>query len=203
MQRDDRVTAYIERAAPFAQPILRHLRELVHAACPQAQETLKWGAPSFVYNKQILCMMAAFKGHAALSFWHGDMVTQAGRESQRNKTGSETMGQFGRLTGIADLPDAAALTALVHDAMALVDAGVPATRKAAPRAPIPMPDDFGAALAAAPAAQAQFHAFPPGKQRDYLEWVTEAKRAETRAARIAQSVTWLAEGKARHWKYER
>lgn len=196
MPRDDRVTAYIERAAPFAQPILRHLREAVHAACPDAEETLKWGAPSFVYRKQILCMMAAFKGHAALSFWHGGMVTQGDGKT-------DAMGQFGRLTAIADLPDAATLAALVHKAMALAQAGVPASRKAAPRAPIAMPDDFRAALDAAPDAAAQFDAFPAGKQRDYLEWVTEAKRAATRAARIAQSIAWLAEGKARHWKYEK
>ena len=65
-----------------------------------------------------------------------------------------------------------------------------------------MPEDFAAALAKQPGAQAAFDAFAPSHRREYLEWITDAKREETRGKRIAQSVEWLAEGKKRNWKYE-
>ena len=195
---DPRVDAYIEKkAAAFAQPILRHIRALVHRACPDIEEGIKWGMPSFIYKREILAGMAAFKAHATFGFWRSSEVTgTAGPESG--------MGQFGKLTSIADLPDDALLTAMVQKAAALIDSGTKALRPVKhPKPELAMPEDFAAALAANSAAQTAYDAFPPGAQREYLEWVIEAKRAETRASRIAQAVEWIAEGKKRNWKYEK
>lgn len=193
--RDDRVDAYIGRAAPFARPILARLRDWVHAACPEVEETMRWGSPSFTYKGRILAGMAAFKAHARFGFWQS--------EAAADGTGEGAMRRFGRLTGLADLPDEAAFRAMVDKAMALVEASATQKAKRAPRAPIAMPDDLRDAIDAVPAAAAAWDRFPPGKRRDYMEWVIEAKRPETRAKRIAQAVAWLAEGKARHWKYEK
>lgn len=196
MSRDARIDAYIARAKPFARPILERLRAAVHAHCPEAEEAIKWGMPHFLYRGAMLCGMAAFKGHASFGFWRGAQVTGASEE------GGEAMGQFGRLTSIDDLPDDATMGALIGKAMELIDSGVKAPTAKKPRATLAMPDDFRSALDANAAAAAQFDAFSPSKRRDYIEWVVDAKRAETRAKRIAQSVDWVAEGKARHWKYE-
>ena len=196
---DPRIDAYIAGAAPFAQPILKHLRALVHAACPQAQEAIKWSMPHFLYNDRILCSMAAFKQHAAFGFRHAAQLFELPPAS------TEAMGQFGRITALADLPPAATLKALVREAMRLTDADVPATGAAPkPRKPaLRVPTDLARALAANPAAKHHFDAFPPGQRREYIEWLTEAKRAETREKRLAQTIEWVAEGKRRHWKYER
>lgn len=197
MSRDQRIDAYIARQAEFARPILERLRAAVHAACPQCEETLKWSAPAFVYKGEQLAMMAAFKAHAAFSFKRGSLVT--GEEGGR----TDAMGQFGRIESLADLPDDAALDALIRKAMALADAGVKPARASHAKAPIGMPDDLRAALDANPGAAASFDGFPPGAQRDYLEWITGAKQAATREKRMVQSVEWLAEGKKRNWKYEK
>lgn len=195
MNRDARIDAYIERQADFARPILEHIRAVMHRACPQAEEAIKWGMPAFLYKGKQFAGLAAFKAHATLGFW------------RRSETGEETksgaMGDFGRLASIADLPDEADLTARVHQAMALIDAGAKTIRNTAPKPQLDMPDDLAAALAANPAAQAAYEGFPPGSRREYLEWVIEAKRPETRASRIAQAVEQMAEGKKRNWKYER
>lgn len=196
MRRDQRIDAYIARQADFARPILEHLRASVHAACPDCEETLKWSSPAFLYKGEQLAMMAAFKAHATFGFWKGSLVT--------GDTGTQqsAMGQFGRLASVADLPDEESLGALIRKAMALTDAGVKPQRTKHARAPIAVPDDFRAALDGAPQAAGTFDSFPPGAQREYLEWITEAKRAETREKRVAQAVEWLAEGKKRNWKYE-
>jgi hypothetical protein len=196
MTHDPRVDAYIAKSATFAQPILTHVRAVVHRASPEIDEAIKWSMPFFDYRGGPLANMAAFKAHAAFGFWRRD---GAGPE----KEGEGAMGQFGKLTSIADLPDEATLIAMIHQAMALIDAG--AKTKRAPKQPKPdltMPDDLRAALDAVSAAAGCFDAFPPGAQREYIEWVIEAKQPATRAKRIGQAVEWCAENKRRHWKYQ-
>jgi uncharacterized protein YdeI (YjbR/CyaY-like superfamily) len=195
MSRDERVDAYIAKQADFARPILGHLREAVHAACPECEEAIKWGMPAFMYRGKQLAGMAAFKAHATFGFWQ-----RSGERGADSKPGA--MGDFGRITTLADLPAEAEFAALVHKNMALIEAGAKTVRNKHPKPPIEMPDDLAFALAASPAAQATFGGFPPGCRREYLEWVTEAKRAETRAKRIAEAVAMMAEGKRRNWKYE-
>ncbi|MBX9403617.1 YdeI/OmpD-associated family protein [Lysobacter sp. BMK333-48F3] len=195
---DPRIDAYIAQAAPFAQPILEHLRTVVRATCPEVEETLKWGMPSFVYRGKILCGMAAFKQHASFGFWHGAQVVGAEQAGD-----SDAMGQFGRLTRVADLPGKRELARLVKQAMALIESGAtrPTTKTAQPKPPVRTPDDLAAALGKNAKARATYEAFPPSQQREYVEWIEEAKREATRQSRLAQAVEWMAEGKVRNWKY--
>jgi uncharacterized protein YdeI (YjbR/CyaY-like superfamily) len=197
MATDPRIDSYIARQADFARPILDHLRSAVHAACPEAEETVKWSMPHFLYKGQMLAGMAAFKAHATFGFWRAkEVLGETGAER-------EAMGQFGRLASVADLPADAVLHALIRKAMALTDSGArPARPKAAPKPEPETPPELDAALSANPAARAAFDGFPPSGRREYVEWVVEAKRAETRDKRIAQAVEWMAEGKRRNWKYE-
>jgi uncharacterized protein YdeI (YjbR/CyaY-like superfamily) len=193
---DPRIDAYIVKAQPFARPILEKVRERIHAAAPEAVETMKWSAPGFTVNGKILLMMAAFKEHAALNFWRGQELGDGSP-----KAGA--MGQFGRLTSVGDLPADAELDALIREAAALAKtAPAPRKPKQAPKPPPALHPEFAAALAQAPKAKSTLDGFPPSAQRDYIEWISEAKQDATRAKRIADAVQWLSEGKRRNWKYE-
>ena len=197
MSTDPRIDSYIARQADFARPILEHLRSAVRAACPEAEETLKWSMPHVLYKGQLLGGMAAFKGHATFGFWRAREVL--------GETGAErdAMGQFGRLTSVADLPPDDVLRELIRKAMAQTDAGSrPARTKGAPKPELETPPELEAALSANTAARTAFDGFPPSCRREYVEWVAEAKRPETRDKRVAQAVEWMAEGKRRNWKYE-
>ena len=195
MAFDPRVDAYIKRAAPFAQPILVHLRALVHEVAPGVEETIKWGMPTFMHAGTILCSMAAFKQHASFGLWKHALVTGGGQPPGG-------MGSYGKLAALADLPPRATLVAHLRKALALAEAGPSAsTRRVTPKAVPAVPPDLAAALAANPAAGAAFEAFPPGARREYIEWIVEAKREDTRARRLAQAIEWIAEGKRRNWKY--
>jgi uncharacterized protein YdeI (YjbR/CyaY-like superfamily) len=193
LAQDPRIDAYIAKAAPFAQPILTHLRELVHAAVPRLEETIKWGMPHFVHNGKNLAGLAAFKAHTAFVI-HGE-----GRQG-------DAMGQYGKIASLEDLPDAAELTAKLRAAAAAIDqAGSAPKRKSvakAPKSAVPMPDDLAAALAATAGLRAIFDGFPPGAQREYLEWIVAAKRPETRARRIVTTCDQVAAGKKLNWRYE-
>lgn len=195
MKPDPRIDAYIAKAAPFAQPILKHVRSRVHAAAPEAEETLKWSMPSFTIDGKILMGMAAFKAHAVVGFWRGQ---EMGIEASE-----DAMGQLGKLTSIEDLPPDDEFDAMIRKGVELARTA-PAPRKTK-HAPQPVPEmhpDFATALASAPKAKKAFDAFPPSAQRDYLEWISDAKQDATRQKRIAIAIEWLSEGKKRHWKYE-
>jgi uncharacterized protein YdeI (YjbR/CyaY-like superfamily) len=191
--REPRIDAYIARAKPFARPILEKVRERVHAVVPDIEEAMKWGHPTYCRGGKILLGTAAFKEHAAVNFWRGQELGLAREEG--------AMGQLGKLKNVADLPPN--LDELIAKAAELAQSA-PAPRKAK-HAPKPVPQlhpDFAKALAKAPKAKAVLDSFPPSAQRDYLEWISEAKQESTRAKRIATAVEWLTEGRRRHWKYE-
>lgn len=195
MSAQPRIDAYIAKAAPFAQPILAHVRARVRAATPEAEEAIKWGAPAFLVDGKILLIMAAFKAHAALNFWRG-------QELRGEEANADAMGQFGKLTSLEDLPPDSELDALIRQASELAKSA-PAPRKLK-HEPKPAPGlhpDFAKALAAAPKAKEALDSFPASAQREYLDWVSEAKQEATRQKRIATAIEWLSEGKRRHWKY--
>ena len=193
---DPRVDTYIAKSADFARPILEHLRKSVHAACPAAEEAIKWGMPFFMYGGKPLANMAAFKAHCAFGFWRSDT-------GEAFKAG-EAMGQFGRLASVKDLPAKAEFAKRVKAQMALVDSGEGSRPKpkGAPKPPPEAPADLLAALKKNAVARKTYEAFSPSAKREYIEWIVEAKREATRASRITQAVEWMAEGKKRNWKYE-
>jgi uncharacterized protein YdeI (YjbR/CyaY-like superfamily) len=192
VKRDARIDAYIARAQPFAQPILGKVRERAHAMVPDVEEAMKWSHPTFCRNGKIILGAAAFKEHATVHFWRGQ---ELGFET---KDGA--MGQLGKLTSVDDLP--ADFDAMIARAAELSAGPAPRKPKHPPKPTPEMHPDFAAALAKAPKAKAALEGFSPSAQRDYLEWIAEAKQESTRLKRIASAVEWLSEGKRRNWKYE-
>jgi len=196
VNRDPRIDAYIAKAQPFARPILNKVRERVHAALPDVDEAVKWSMPAYMIDGKIVAITAAFKAHAALNFWRG-------QELRGSEANADAMGQFGKLNSVDDLPNDAELERLIREAAALArTAPVPRKTKHEPKPLMDMHPEFEAALGKAPTAKATFDAFPPSCRREYLEWVGEAKRDQTRRKRIAIAVEWLSEGKRRNWKYQ-
>ncbi|HWA86879.1 MAG TPA: YdeI/OmpD-associated family protein [Opitutus sp.] len=197
---DPRIDAYIGKSAEFAQPILRHLRKVVRAGCPAAEETMKWSMPSFVHAGKILAGMAAFKAHCTFGFWHQGMhaaLEKEGFDSER------AMGNFGRITSLEELPDEKTLVRFVRAAAALSESGERArpVRPKRKKAELKVPADLVAALTKNRAAAKTWGGFSYSHRKEYIEWITEAKRDETRAKRLATTLEWLAERKPRNWKY--
>jgi len=195
--KNARVDAYIAKSADFAKPILTHLRDIVHAACPEVEETMKWSFPHFMY-KGMLCAMASFKEHCSFGFWKSSLVLE-GASSETE----EGMGNFGRITKLSELPSKKILSGSIKKAMKLNEDGV---KKAAPPKPktprkLVVPDDLEKALQGNAAARATFEKFSPSHQREYVEWITEAKTEGTRTRRLQTAIEWMVEGKPRNWKY--
>ena len=195
-KKDPRIDAYIDKAAPFARPILKYLREIVHAGCPDVEETLKWRMPHFDY-KGMMCGMAAFKEHCAFGFWKSTLILE------NNKAEEEAMGHFGRITSLDGLPSEKTLIGYVRKAAELNKKGIKAPGRTQPKKkrPLQVPDYLKTALEKNAKAKKTFKNFTPTNQREYVEWLTEAKREETRQQRLKTAIDWMAQGKVRNWKY--
>ncbi len=201
-----KVDAYLAKAKPFAQPILNHLRELVHKGCPEVEETIKWSRPFFEYRGAILGNMSAFKEHCSFGFW-GQEIGSVLRDA--DALSADGMGSLGRITTVKDLPADKLMLGWIRQAKSFVDTGqytspIAARNKVAkPEKPtVKAPTEFTAALKKNKKAAAVFEAFSPSCKREYVEWIADAKRPETRDKRIVTAVEWIAEGKQRNWKYQ-
>ncbi|HWD88560.1 MAG TPA: YdeI/OmpD-associated family protein [Mucilaginibacter sp.] len=200
-QYDERVDAVIAKSADFAKPILIHIREVVHRASPLITETIKWGMPFFDYKGPV-CMMAPFKQHIGFGFWKASRLNDP-KGMLRGSDDEAAPGSFGRIVTLADLPPDEDLIGFIHQMIALNESGVKEVKKpAAPKAELPMPDDFDKLLRGNLAAMDHFEKFSPSKKREYLEWFADAKSEATREKRMEQALEWIAEGKSRNWKYQ-
>jgi uncharacterized protein YdeI (YjbR/CyaY-like superfamily) len=192
-KKDPRVDTYIEKSATFARPILKRLRKLVHQGCPGVVEEIKWGMPHFNYDG-IFCGMAAFKRHCTFGFWNRAM--DIGKKE-------EAMGQFGRIRAPSDLPSDAVIRGYVRQAKRLADSGVKVGPIRKAKKPLPVPPALTAALKKRTGATVRFKNLSPSQQREYSEWILEAKTDATRNKRLAIAAGWIAEGKSQNWKYRK
>ncbi len=197
-RKDPKVDAYIEKSADFARPILNHLRKVVHAACPEVEEEIKWGMPFFLHNG-LLCNMAAFKEHCAFGFWKARQIQGERSAGSENKA----MGAFGRITKLSDLPSEKALAGFIRKAMKLNDEGAKVAPRRARRAGLKTPAYFMDALRRNKKALSAFENLSISHKREYVEWVVGAKTEETRKRRLETTIEWMAEGKSRNWKYDK
>lgn len=198
--REKRIDAYILKSADFAVPILNHLRELVHFACPDVEEKIKWGMPFFDYQGEGLCNMASFKQHCAFGFWKAALMKD--KTLVENAKSETAMGHLGKITTLMDLPSDAILVRYLKEAMKLNEAGIKLEKKK-PTKPkeVKAPEYFLKELKKNKAAQPIFDAFSPSNKKEYVMWIIDAKTEEPRKSRMHTAIAWMAEGKPRNWKY--
>lgn len=202
MKKDRRIDDYIAKSEEFAKPILRYIRDLVHKACPEVEEKMKWGMPHFDY-KGMMCGMASFKNHCIFGFWKASLMKDERKVFIKGENAG--MGNFGKITDINNLPPAKIIIEYINEAMRLNDDKINIIKKQKEnvKKEIIIPDDFTIALNKNKEAKITFEKFSYSHKKEYIEWITEAKREETRLKRIQTAIQWLSDGKRRNWKYQR
>ncbi len=202
-KKDKRIDAYIATSQDFAKPILNHIRELVHKACPDIEEKMKWSFPHFDYKGEMMCSMAGFKEHCAFNFWKASLIKDTHKVLTTSKRVS--MGHLGRITGIKDIPSDKIMIDYIKQAVRLNDEGVKVPQKAKPavKKELEVPDYFTKALRKNKNAQKTFGDFSYSHKKEYLEWITDSKNEETRNKRMETAIEWMSTGKDRNWKYRK
>ena len=200
-KKNKAVDAYIEKSADFARPILLHIRELVHKACPDVEEKMKWSFPHFDYKNEMMCSMASFKQHCAFGFWKASLMKDT--VLTENAKSESAMGHMGRITSLKDLPPDKKIIGYIKEAMELTDRGIKLPPKVkSDKQELVVPHYFLQALGKNKKAKATFEGYGYSHKKEYLEWITEAKTESTRNKRLETALEWMAEGKSRHWKYK-
>lgn len=203
IKKDKKVDSYIAKSEEFAKPVPNHIRELVHKACPNVEETIKWGFPHFDYKGTMMCSMASFKQHCAFNFWKATIMKDPAKIFNRSE--KTAMGCLGQIKSFSDLPKDKIFIEYIKQAVKLNDEGVklPAKAKPVQTKELEVPDYFLKSLKKNKKAFQTFENFSFSKKKEYVVWVTEAKTEETRGIRLKTAIEWMAEGKSRNWKYER
>lgn len=199
---DERIDDYIDESREYARPILAYLRQLVHAACPEVTETMKWGFPHFDY-KGMYASMAAFKEHCSFGFWKGSLLDDP--RGLLTLSGDSGMASFGKVRKIADLPSDDVLLEFLIQAMDLNERGVNVPRPVKEKVleTMPLPPELERGLTSSPRAAATFRSLSHSGRNDYIRWINDAKTAPTREKRLLTTVEWLEEGKSANWKYQK
>ncbi len=201
-EKDPRVDTYIEKAATFAKPILTKLRKLIFQACPDVNETIKWGFPNYEIHGSVMCNMAGFKEHCSFGFWKASLLSDPDKILKIGE--KHSMGHFDRITSLKDLPTDKILLSYLKEAAELNRLNIKIVKaKAAPKKELPIPENLKAALKKNKKASLHFESFSRSQQREYIEWINEAKTQETVERRLATTIEWVAEGKTRNWKYKK
>jgi|GWRWMinimDraft_5_1066013.scaffolds.fasta_scaffold01712_5 uncharacterized protein YdeI (YjbR/CyaY-like superfamily) len=200
-KKEKAIDIYIAKSADFAKPILVHVRSLVHKACPDVEEKIKWGMPFFDYKGEMLCHMASFKKHAVMGFWKASLMKDP--ILVENAKSETAMGHLGRITSLKEMPSDKKIISWIKEAMELTDKGIklPAKTKPTAKTQLEVPEYFIKALAKNKKAKQVFDNFAPSHKKEYLMWITGAKTEETRNKRMATALEWIADGKGRNWKY--
>ena len=205
--RSNEIDSYIEKAADFAKPILMKIREIIHKACPEVTESIKWSFPNFEYKGHIICSMSAHKKHCSFGFWRGNDMEDPDKILQQ--TGKTAMGHLGQLKSIDDLPKDEIITRYLLQAIELSqktksksnsNAEVKVKKSiAAPE----VPDYFMELLKQSPGAKLNFEKFSNSCKKEYVEWISDAKTEKTRLKRLSEAMEMIKEGKNRNWKYQK
>src|SRR5687767_13220129 len=157
-KKDPRIDAYIEKAADFAKPVLKHFRQLIHKTCPDVEEAWKWSFPHFDYHGGPLAHMAAFKQHCAIGFWKASLMKDNEPLMEAAKSES-AMGHFGKITSIKDLPKDSVIIKFIHEGMKLNEQGIKIKPKAKKSTEAEPPDYFMKALRKNKAALKTYESF--------------------------------------------
>lgn len=202
MPKDKRIDAYIAKSPAYAQPILMHICELVHAAVPDVEETIKWSHPTFDYCGAMMCAMGAFKNYAIITFWKGRLMTNPAGILQVEE--KDAMGHFGKLTSLQDLPSDKLVKQYFKEAARLNKEGIklpPRPKKE--KDELVIPAELTKALSKNKKAHKVFNAASYSFKKEYAMWIADAKTEVTKTNRLESAIEWIAEGKGRNWKYER
>ncbi|MES2276633.1 MAG: YdeI/OmpD-associated family protein [Bacteroidota bacterium] len=199
-QYDPRIDTYIAKAPAYAQPIITHIRQLIHQAVPGVVEVIKWGHPHFDYKGPAFGI-GAFKEHLGLNFWKSTLMDDPQGLFVDN---GGTAGSLGKIKSLADLPADDILLTYFHHAIELNEKGIKITKKEpAEKTELIVPDDLIEAFKSNEDALKHYEQFSYSAKKEYLSWLEEAKSADTRAKRLETMMEWVYEGKTRHWKYKK
>ncbi|MEZ4919482.1 MAG: YdeI/OmpD-associated family protein [Saprospiraceae bacterium] len=197
MEKTKTVDAFI-LANPQWEDALNVLRSILLET--ELEESIKWGAPNYSIAGKNVVGLGAFKSYVGLWFYQGVFLKDPAKKllnAQEGKTKAMRQWRFATIEEI----DPNLIKQYVLEAIANSRAGkeVEVERNKL----IVLDPIFKAALDENPELQAAFKSLSPGKQREYAEYISEAKQEATKQRRIQKSIPIILSGLGLHDKYKK
>jgi len=195
MKRSKTVDEYIESTEKWRAELIR-LRKILRST--DLEETVKWGAPCYTCDGKNVVGLGAFKSYLGLWFFQGALLADKSKvliNAQEGKT--KALRQW-RFTSSKEI-NASLIKAYVNEAIELQRQG--AAIKPDRGRPVEVPPQLKRALAGNKTASRAFNALTPGKQREYADYISSAKREETRSKRLEKIIPMIAAGQGLHDRY--
>lgn len=192
------VNKYISNAPISQQKILSKLREIIHKASLDIEEKIRWSHPHFDYMGKGMCFIQALKERVTFGFWFGDKIYNSPKLSKEAKAIYETMGN---LTDVSQIPSTKLIIEEIHLAMKLIESGNRDVKEKKVKPQLVIPDYLSLRFKKDKTANSSFSKMSPSHQREYVDWIIDAKTDETRENRISTMMSQVKEGKSKNWKY--
>lgn len=179
---------------------LKTLRKIILST--GLQETVKWGGPVYTYEGRNVVGIAGFKEHFGLWFYQGALLSDRRKKLVNAQEGRTKALRQWRMTSKSDI-DKPVLLEYIREAIENEKKGIRiATTKPIKKTP-PLPAELKSALDSSSKMKTAFDKLTPGRQKEYVEYITSAKQAGTKAARIQKIKPMILAGIGLNDKYIR
>lgn len=191
----DKIETYIAKHTKWTDE-LSLLRKILLEA--NLEESIKWGAPVYMFENKNIIGIGAFKNHCALWFFKGAMLEDPKNllfNAQKDKT--KLLRQY-RISTDSDI-NIPYLKKLIQSAIHIEKSGVIIPK--APPKKVSIPDLLLDKMDEDLELRTAFSQFTPSKQREFCEYIEQAKRMNTKISRLQKIILLIKSGKSLYQKY--
>lgn len=197
MQRYQSVEDYLDGHVEW-RPLLERLRVIMNEC--EVEETVKWGQPCYTHEGKNVAGIGAFKEFVSVWFFQGALLRDEHGVLVNAQEGRTRAMRQWRFQAVEEI-DETLLRAYVDESIENQRQGK--AIKAERKKPVEVPDELAGALAEDREAGERFDALTPGKQREYTEYIAQAKLAETRVRRLEKILPMIRAGHGLNDRYKK
>ena len=163
------------------------------------EETIKWGAPTYTYQGKNVVGIGAFKSYFGLWFFQGALLEDKKKKLVNAQEGvTKAMRQW-RFESAKEI-DEKLIKEYIKESVHNIDQG--REIKAVRKKPLSLPPELQQALKKSKKLENSFNGFSLSKRRDFAEYISSAKRDETKHKRLEKIIPMILEGVGLNDKYK-
>jgi uncharacterized protein YdeI (YjbR/CyaY-like superfamily) len=194
MTDSQKIDAFIAKQTKWKEK-LEKLREILLQT--DLKEELKWGKPTYTLNGKLVVGMAEFKNHMALWFHQGVFL-----KDKHNKLINAKEAKALRQWRFEENDKIEQKIVLEYVGEAIANCKAGKELKPVQKKGVSIPPLLDEAFKKDTTLKEHFQKLTPGKQREYAEYITEAKQEKTKLSRLEKCIPMIKNGVGLHDKYK-
>jgi len=196
MEKNKTVDEYIKKRKDWFTELI-FLRKIILST--ELQETIKWGAPVYTINGKNVVGIAAFKSYVSLWFFQGALLKDKKKKLVNAQEGVTKALRHWKFNSKKEIDKKLVKEYLLE---AIENQKKGKQIKPAAKKPLKIPKELNSAFTKNKKLKNCFGELTPYKQREYAEYISEAKREETKMTRLKKIIPMILEKKGLNDKYK-